>query len=238
MLRDEKQRFAIDNSDIGKKYGKLTILRLDKRQPNGQYYALCKCDCGNLFTIRKTLVTTGKQTACRQCSLEKRKGKKKENVFVVNGDITEIHLGSGKIAFIDTEDLEKVKQHYWSMSNSSRYVSSYTAKPNTLHHFVFNEDAPLIDHKDGNPLNNLKENLRKCTYRQNSINRKRRIDNKTGVTGVQKRFNKYVAIITIEGKRMQKTFNNFEDAVVARRDWENKYFGEWVRGTNYDANLS
>ena len=59
----------------------------------------------------------------------------------------------------------------------------------------------------------------------NSIQRK----NKTGAKGVSKNGKRWVASIQINKKRIYLgIFKNFDDAVKARKEAEEKYFGEYA----------
>ena len=81
-----------------------------------------------------------------------------------------------------------------------------------------------IDHIDGNRLNNKVDNLRLVTRSSNCKNTKVRRTNTSGVTGVHKvkRSGKYIARINGLNKEriVLGTFDNFEDAVKARKDAE------------------
>ena len=93
-------------------------------------------------------------------------------------------------------------------------------------------DAIEVDHKHGeNTKNdNRKSNLRICTSSQNNMNRKIFSNNKSGCTGViwNKDTNKWIAYITVNKKRIHLgSFINFKDAKQARKEAEEKYFGEW-----------
>ena len=68
------------------------------------------------------------------------------------------------------------------------------------------------------------------------MNRTVNINNTSGVTGVHfnKGINEWVARIQVNGVRIQLgSFPNFEEAVKARKDAEEKYFGEY----SYDNSM-
>lgn len=86
----------------------------------------------------------------------------------------------------------------------------------------------VIDHIDGNGLNNELSNLRDVSRVVNSRNAKMRSDNKTGVNGVHyaTRESKYIAqgYETIDGVLKNVylgSYNNLEDAAIVRASWEN-----------------
>ena len=77
-----------------------------------------------------------------------------------------------------------------------------------------------IDHIDGDPLNNHIDNLRVVTHQENLKNQKIYDNNKSGVTGVNfdEKSQKWHARIMADGKRKHLGyFDNFEDAVAARK---------------------
>lgn len=223
-MRNKKGRFT--EEPLNEKYGHITILGTAYKTANNQYYVRCMCDCGNEFVARKTLITTGKQNQCSSCSSGKG-NPVKQNTYEILGAVTKILFENGDYALIDTEDLEEVKKHYWNKHPSSRYVFSYTANM-PLHRYVYGNNVEMIDHVNGDTSDNRKCNLRECTPQQNAINRKRRLDNKSGVTGVYVRNGKYIAQIGFGGKKLHRTFRTFDEAVLTRKRWEKQYFGEWA----------
>jgi hypothetical protein len=83
-----------------------------------------------------------------------------------------------------------------------------------------------IDHIDGNRQNNRAENLRVVSAADNQRNVKHRADNTSGVKGVdfRKPSAKWRARIVHEGARLTLgLFDNFEEAVAARRDAEKRF---------------
>lgn len=89
----------------------------------------------------------------------------------------------------------------------------------------------LIDHINRDVGDNRITNLREANKTTNAINSKIRKDCASGVKGVSWRGsrNKWRAYISVGGK--QKTlghYEQFKDAVNARKEAEAKYFSEWL----------
>lgn len=77
----------------------------------------------------------------------------------------------------------------------------------------------LIDHIDGNRSNNLFENLRPATKSLNAINSKNFVSNKsTGIKGVHKSGNKYVARLWVNGERL--SLGSFDTVAEARKTYQ------------------
>jgi hypothetical protein len=84
----------------------------------------------------------------------------------------------------------------------------------------------VIDHLDGNGLNNLIDNLKMKTQSQNCQNRKDHSNNTSGVKGVSfhKKYERWQASITnLEGKRMNKMFDSLAEAILWRKTKEFKF---------------
>ena len=91
----------------------------------------------------------------------------------------------------------------------------------------------VVDHIDGNPLNNKRENLRVCSVGENNrnINPYSRKNNKSGRVGVfwHAKLKKWVAVIRHNNVLKHiGVFEQFDDAVSARVEAEKKYFGEFA----------
>lgn len=81
-------------------------------------------------------------------------------------------------AIVDDDIFEKLQTLDFSFGLSNGYVVSTnhhkTYGQIRLHRFILNFPLELIDHKDGNPLNCLRENLRLCNRAQNAVNTSRK----------------------------------------------------------------
>jgi hypothetical protein len=99
-----------------------------------------------------------------------------------------------------------------------------------LHRWVMgNPKGKVIDHINGNTLDNRRKNLRICSVGSNVRKGKIRTNNTSGYTGVrlEKRLIKksYVVNIRVNYKDIYVgTYNTFEEAVKARKMAELKYY--------------
>ena len=51
-------------SEIGNKYGKLTVIDFSQERIRGRVSWLCKCECGNEIVVIGTDLRIGKKTQC------------------------------------------------------------------------------------------------------------------------------------------------------------------------------
>lgn len=49
---------------VGKKYGRLTTIRFDRKDKNGNCYLFCLCDCGTYHTARTYCLKIGRTKSC------------------------------------------------------------------------------------------------------------------------------------------------------------------------------
>lgn len=138
-----------------------------------------------------------------------------------------IPLTKGYEAIVDDIDYERVNKLSWyaafAHKNDAfpRAVSQIKQKRIYLHRFILNASPDsIVDHVDGNPLNNKKSNLRFCNKSGNALNAGARKRNKTGYRGIYKtplsKKNPYIARITIEKKLYHiGCFPTLESAIAA-----------------------
>ena len=140
---------------------------------------------------------------------------------------------------IDLEDLPKVKYHKWRLSYGHIVTGNNTkTKPTKhLHHLILDIDDPdiVVDHKDGNPANNRKSNLRICTQHQNTLNKVKISNNTSGYIGVSylKDRHCWTAEIRYNKRIHLGNYKQIEEAVYARYIAEVILFKEY-RNTNTD----
>jgi hypothetical protein len=90
----------------------------------------------------------------------------------------------------------------------------------------------VIDHIDGNPLNNLITNLREATTSQNSMNAKIYCTNNSGIKNVcwHKSSQKWIVKLQAKGKRYHfGTYDDIELAELVAIEARNKYFQNFAR---------
>lgn len=160
-------------------------------------------------------------------------GKRKKTKYIKHDGYAEGITSSGVHFKFDLDDWDRVTRHSWSVLKSGYLVCTYQQHQIRLQRLIV--DAPdngmVVDHINGNRLDNRKDNLRIASPKNNSRNLGIAKNNNTGVTGVSSTPNgKYRARIMVNRKEIRLgTFDTLEEAAQARRKGEDKYFGPYAR---------
>jgi hypothetical protein len=153
----------------------------------------------------------------------------------------EITISKKFISLIDDEDAPKIRG-FGLHVNSKGYVEirwqeDGSLKSMLLHRLVFGEcSGKMIDHINGNPLDNRKQNLRAVTRAENQQNSKLYKSNTTGRKGViwHVAARKYNARIQVNGKRINLGyFDTAEEASTAYESASKKYHGQYARTNHF-----
>ena len=146
-----------------------------------------------------------------------------------------ISLTQGQFAMVDDEDYEYLNQYRWYAKkvNNKFYArrtqwipESKTEKNISIHQLIMKPKAKIIiDHIDGNPLNNQRSNLRLCTHRQNMCNRAVAKNKKSSIyLGVYERLG-YRKHTTKSGEN--KIYTSPAYIVMISENNKNKYIGKF-----------
>lgn len=227
-------------------FNHLTVLSKDEKRTKekGRTYWFCQCDCEekNVVSIATSQLTTGKTRSCgclRKNNLIKynKANKKKTNQIILDESKNYskiIPTNRSDEILIDTEDIEKIKNFTWRVDTNGYVICSlYNEKTKKydllgrIHRIIMNcPDGYVVDHINGNKLDNRKNNLRICLQSENTKNHVVGGNNTSGYSGITYNKNNNNWRVRIGDKEIG-SFANFEDAVKARKEAENKYFGEY-----------
>jgi hypothetical protein len=151
-----------------------------------------------------------------------------------------IYFKTGEAVLVDDEVFKELKKYKWHKMKGGyagrRHYFSYhplSFKDVYMHNVVLNTPEGMeADHINGNGLDNRRNNLRVVTHAENGRNHKVRRDNVSGVSGVwyDKNRKKWVAeLMLCQKKVFMQRFVELSDAIKARREVEEKYFGLFTR---------
>lgn len=192
---------------------------------------LCKCDCGNTKVVREgNLLYDG----TKSCGCLRHNKKHKYNQYNLFCEYGIGYTSKGEEFYFDLEDYDKIKDYTWHINDQGYVVARNKNKKYVRMHrlVMYCPENYFVDHIHGIATrnDNRKENLRICTAQQNIRNSSVRRNNSSGITGVcfDNYRNKWRAYIKVNDKQVfLGRFENFEDAAAARKEAEDKYFGEF-----------
>lgn len=135
---------------------------------------------------------------------------------------------------IDKDDHAKISVHSWYLNGRKEkgfYLKSIVGgKHILLHRYILDaKDDEVVDHINGNTLDNRKENLRLCQRIENARNRKINKTSTTGYKGISPCYNGFRARIWDGHKRIHLgVFPNEVEAYHAYCQASVKYHGEFA----------
>lgn len=135
------------------------------------------------------------------------------------------------VALVDDEDYELVRHYAWHPVQSGKNTYAQNGSVGLMHRYLVGD---WHDHKDGNGLNNQRNNLRPITTSQNAVNARKRqgtISKFKGVTYNARPCGpkKWKAYITKDGIRRTKMFLTEEEAARWRDEQAKELFGEYAK---------
>jgi hypothetical protein len=93
--------------------------------------------------------------------------------------VAHVPLAAGVHAVVDASDLALVGRHGWSLDPTSRYAVAYIDPRDSrrcirMHRLITEARSDqVVDHINGDGLDNRRENLRVCTQAENCRNRRK-----------------------------------------------------------------
>lgn len=225
---------------VGKIFGRLIVKEQyeDYISPLGKHLTqwLCECNCEkhNKVVVLGCNLVKGCTKSCgclKQQILSTRLNK--TNEYEIQEDYVIMYTGKGEPFFVDLEDFWKVRDICWHKNDEGYIVAALNGKTTRIHRLIM--DAPNgldVDHKYGKETrnDNRKYNLRIATRSQNNVNRDIQKNNTSGTAGVYKhsQCDKWTANVWRNNKTIYLgLFDTKEEAIAARKDAENKYYGEF-----------
>lgn len=147
-----------------------------------------------------------------------------------------IKLDKNKITVIDENQRDYIKYHGWYAKkfcgNDYYAVAKIKGKMVALHNYIMRftpNKKYTVDHINKDTLDNTKSNLRIVDKTTQCINRKMMTTNRTGVTGIRHRKNRWIAVWREDKIEKSKSFTYndkkgckkaFIDAFIYRKNKE------------------
>ena len=224
----------------GQRFGFLVVTELAPKgtltRKNRSSVWKCLCDCGEFTYVTSNDLKTGNTSSCEQCG-NQRKGKahKKENVYDLTGEYgIGIATNDPCVKFyFDLEDYEKIKDYAWGFNEKTGYLQARAINDISkvyIHRVIMSPvpDGMVVDHIDGNKLDNRKNNLRCITQMQNTWNH-------TATKNIyenQGYAKPYLIQFTKNNVYYRYTADTLEEAIQIRDSKRKDIFGEFARGNN------
>jgi hypothetical protein len=141
---------------------------------------------------------------------------------------------------IDKKDRFLLKEYPWYLGYQGYITARLKAKKHLkihnqqgilLHRLIVNAPkGSIVDHINGNRLDNRRKNLRIVNRTQHCLNKQVQSNNKLGVKGVDFHNNKYRVVKVIKGKqKLIGHFHALKEAEKASIEADKQFFGKYSR---------
>jgi len=156
--------------------------------------------------------------------------------MIKNGEC-HIPLGRGLTAVVDVDRFEEVSRCNWTHARCGKnHIYAMRRGPDGkgiyLHRLICGANkGQVVDHINGDTLDNRASNLRICSHAENARNQNRQQRNKSGFKGVSwiHRDQRWMASIRTNGKTTNLgTFMSPQEAAVAYDRAASALFGEFA----------
>lgn len=114
----------------------------------------------------------------------------------------QILLKHGETALVDADDYERLSKLKWYAVSSRDCKYAKTGKNGRMHRIILNVTDPklIVDHINGDGLDNRKTNLRVVSNLENIKNRQRPSGKRLSIPGVYRRNNKWATSVCVDYK--------------------------------------
>lgn len=210
---------VIDITD--QKFGRLTA----KSYEGGKWH--CDCECGGKSFTHGKKLRSGHSRSCGCLSTERIAKLNRANRYLgvcECGDHAFAELTRGYVGLLSPEDKHLFEQHSWNAHRNQRGAWSVTGTyAKKLHRVALGiaAEGKAVDHKDGNPFDNRRRNLRVCTQADNAKNQKlRKCPKSSKFKGVMRCKRSGVWIAQIQSDKMHMVIGRFENDIEAAKAYD------------------
>lgn len=214
---------GVRNDLTGQVFNNLTVISHAYTRKRKSYWNV-ECTCGKVYCTRSDVLKVNK-VGCGNCY----------NTFTEQKGIVTVDISTEKFpqtfCKVLSEDWENLRYFRWYAKSQGDspivYAATGVGSKELLMHRIIS-DCPkgkIVDHINGNGLDNTITNLRITDKKGNATNAKRPVTNCTGVVGVSRTAaGTFRAYIVVDDKQISLgTHKSLEKARVARKEAEVLY---------------
>ncbi len=132
--------------------------------------------------------------------------------------IESVELTRNQVAIVDSDDMPRLLEYKWRAHKNEFDYTWYAISTDTtavlMHRYILRlsvADECLVDHINGNGLDNRKTNLRLCTNSQNQMNRRKQRGGTSRFKGVSWDSSRQRWTVRLVNKNLGR-FDNEEEA--------------------------